>query len=55
MVVSAAARSDVSRARPRACGVLRGALQEFIERTRGLAEPSPQASLIPRSSRCMDD
>jgi len=31
------------------------ALQEFIERTRGLAEPAPQASPIPRSPRRLDD
>jgi hypothetical protein len=31
------------------------ALQEFIERTRGLAEPAPQESPIPRSPRRLDD
>jgi len=30
------------------------ALQEFIERTRGLAEPVPQESPIPRSPRRLD-
>jgi hypothetical protein len=30
------------------------ALQEFIERTRGLAEPAPQESPIPRSPRRLD-
>jgi hypothetical protein len=31
------------------------ALQEFIEATRGLAEPDPQESPIPRSPRRLDD
>ena len=31
------------------------ALQEFIERTRGLAEPAPQASPIPRRLRTLID
>jgi hypothetical protein len=31
------------------------ALQEFIERTRGLAEPAPQSSPIPRAPRRLDD
>jgi hypothetical protein len=31
------------------------ALQEFIERTRGLAEPAPQESPIPRVPRRLDD
>ena len=31
------------------------ALQEFIEATRGLAEPVPQESPIPRSPRRLDD
>ena len=31
------------------------ALQEFIERTRGLAEPVPQESPIPRRPRRLDD
>ncbi len=31
------------------------ALQEFIERTRGLAEPAPQESPIPRRPRRLDD